>query len=392
MLPPASRGGFRPWQDGRVRAALAQGVVLLALAGLAWLMLQNVLDNLARLGLNTGFQFLSRPAGFGITQALIPYSEASSYGRALLVALVNTLALSAAAIAVATAIGFVVGLARLSSNPVIAWIALAYVDSLRNIPLLLQIFFWYFAVLRPLPGPRQSIAFADLAFLSNRGLVMPAPVFADGAGFVALAAVLGILGAIGLAVWARRRRQSTGRMPPVRAPALGLLIGLPLGTILATGVPLHWNVPRLVGFNFEGGMTIIPEAVAMLVALSVYAAAFIAEIVRAGVLAVPQGQIEAARALGLTEGRIYRLVIVPQALRVIVPPLTSQYLNLVKNSSLAAAIAYPDLMLVFAGTVLNQTGQAIEVMAITMGAYLAISLLIALFMNWYNRRVALAGR
>jgi general L-amino acid transport system permease protein len=386
------RGRFRPWEDGRVRAAAAQGLVVLALGTLAWLMVANVLDNLARLGLNAGFQFLWRPAGFGITQTLIPYSEASSYGRAFLVALANTLALSAVAIAIATVLGFVVGLARLSGNPVIAGLALVYVDALRNIPLLLQIFFWYFAVLRPLPSPRQSIVFGGVAFLSNRGLVLPAPLLGPGVELVVLAAGAGVAAAIGLAVWARRRQRATGRRPAVLAAGTAALLGLPLLAAAGTGFSIHWDVPRLVGFNFQGGIAVIPEAVAMLVALSVYAAAFIAEIVRAGVLAVPHGQVEAARALGLTQGPIYRLVVVPQALRVIVPPLTSQYLNLVKNSSLAAAIAYPDLMLVFAGTVLNQTGQAIEVMTLTMGTYLAISLLIALLMNWYNRRVALAER
>jgi general L-amino acid transport system permease protein len=333
---PLSARRRAPWRSARARSIVIQAVVALAaLAFLGWIA-SNVAANLARYNVRIGFDFLSRPAGFAVTQSLIAYSEASSYGAAFVVALLNTLVLSAAGIVVATMLGFVIGLARLSPNWLVARLAAVYIETLRNVPLLLQLFFWYFAILRPLPGPRQSLSLFDVVFLNNRGLYLPAPSF--------------------------------------------------------DGFALSWDVPVLTGFNFTGGIAVIPEFVAMLVALSTYSAAFVAEIVRGGVLSVPQGQIEAARALGLRRGAIYRLVVVPQALRAIVPPLTSQYLNLTKNSSLAAAIAYPDLMLVFAGTVLNQTGQPFEVMAITMGVYLAISLAIALLMNWYNRRTLLVER
>ncbi len=388
---PASAPGSRLWllvSDGRARSIAAQVLIALALLALIASLVGNVADNLQRLGVNAGFRFLARPAGFGITQHLIEYSEASSYGRALLVSVINTAVLSAVAIAAATVLGFAVGLMRLSANLLIANLATAYVETLRNIPLLLQIFFWYFAVLRPLPGPRQSIVIGGVAYLSNRGLYMPAPVFEAGAGWIGIAVLAGIAAAIGLLLWARQKRQVTGKRVRVGAIAAALALGLPLLAAAAAGFPVSWDPPRLTGFNFTGGVAVIPEFVAMLVTLSLYSSAFIAEIVRSGVLAVPKGQVEAARAVGLKPAQITRLVVVPQAMRVIVPPLTSQYLNLVKNSSLAAAIAYPDLMLVFAGTVLNQTGQAIEVMAITMGTYLGFSLLIAGLMNWYNRAAA----
>jgi general L-amino acid transport system permease protein len=379
-------------RDPRARSVAAQVLaagLLLAFGG--WLV-GNVAENLGRLGIKAGFDFLARPAGFGITQTLIEYSEASSYARALLVAVINTAVLSAVAILAATVIGFAVGLARLSTNLLVSTLATAYVETLRNVPLLLQIFFWYFAVLRPLPGPRNSIVIGGVAYLNNRGLTMPAAELLPGAGWTGIAAIGGIAVGVTLQLWARRCRRQTGRAPRIGWVAAALPLALPLIAAAATGFPIAWSMPELRGFNFTGGVAVMPEFVAMLVTLSLYTAAFIAEIVRGGVLAVPRGQVEAARALGLATGAIYRFVVIPQALRVIVPPLTSQYLNLVKNSSLAAAIAYPDIMLVFAGTVLNQTSQAIEVMAITMAIYLAFSLMIAALMNWYNRSVALVQR
>jgi general L-amino acid transport system permease protein len=309
-----------------------------------------------------------------------------------LVALLNTLVLSACGIVFATIIGFVIGIARLSSNWLISRLAAVYVETLRNIPLLLQIFFWYFAILRPLPGPRQSVSlFWGTGLLNNRGLYLPAPVVESGWG-VLIALLVAIIAVIALGARARVRQAASGVRPSVFGPGLLLLVGLPAVTALLTGFSLHWNRPQLVGFNLQGGLAVIPEFVAMLLALSLYIAAFIAEIVRAGILSVSGGQVEAARALGLRRGLIYRLVIVPQALRVILPPLTNQYVNLIKASSLAAAIAYPDLMLIFAGTVLNQTGQALEVMTITMAVYLTISLAVSLLMNLYNRHIALVER
>jgi len=333
---------------------------------------------MARQGIASGFGFLDSTAGIGISMSLIPYTEASSYGRAFLVGLLNTLLVSAISIAIATVIGFAVGLSRLSSNWLLARIAGAYVEILRNIPLLLQIFFWYFAVLRALPAPRQSLSPFGGVFLNNRGLYLPSPHMGPASVLLLLAALAAI---VAVAIFLRRGRT-------------GAALTAGCGALAAAGVAValaDWAVPELRGFNFRGGVALLPELVALTVALSTYTAAFIAEVVRAGVQAVPRGQVEAARALGLSPGHVLRLVLVPQALRVIVPPLTNQYLNLTKNSSLAAAIAYPDLVSVFAGTVLNITGQAVEVIAITMAVYLAISLAIALAMNLYNRAFALRG-
>jgi general L-amino acid transport system permease protein len=306
-----------------------------------------------------------------------------------LVGLLNTLLVAALGIALATVLGFLIGLARLSPNWLLARLAGGYVELIRNLPLLFQILFWYLAVLGTLPGPRQSISLAGVIFLNNRGIIMPAPV--AGAGVVVAAFGVGVVGAIALAFWARRRQERTGQRIPLLWLSLALILGLPLAAFVAAGFPISFERPMLRGFNFVGGIRLIPEFVALLLALTIYTAAFIAEVVRAGVLAVPRGQTEAALALGLRRGLMLRLIVVPQALRVIVPPLTNQYLNLTKNSSLAVAIGYPDLFAVFAGTALNQTGQAIEIIAITMAVYLAISLLTSAFMNWYNTRIQVAG-
>jgi general L-amino acid transport system permease protein len=289
-------------------------------------------------------------------------------------------------------IGFVVGIARLSPNWLVARIAGGYVELIRNLPLLFQILFWYLAVLGTMPGPRQSLSLFGEVFINNRGIFVPAPVFGAGAGYAAAAALLAIALVLALRAWAHRRRDRTGRTFPVLAVSLGLLIGLPLIALFATGFPLTFEAPQLRGFNFVGGVRLLPEFIALLLALSTYTAAFIAEVVRAGILAVPRGQTEAAFALGLRRGQMLRLIVVPQALRVIVPPLTNQYLNLTKNSSLAVAIGYPDLFAVFAGTALNQTGQAIEIIAITMAVYLCLSLATSALMNWYNARIRITER
>ncbi len=284
------------------------------------------------------------------------------------------------------------GIARLSSNWIISKLAAVYIETLRNIPLLLQIFFWYFAVLQLLPGPRNSMSWSDSMFLSNRGLYIPAPVFEDGSGVVIGAFVLAVVLVIAIARWAGKRQEATGQQFPTVYASLGILIGLPGIVFLLSGMPIGLQYPELKGFNFKGGIAIIPELMALLWALSFYTAAFIAEIVRAGILAVSHGQTEAAHALGLRNSPTLKLVVIPQALRVIIPPLTSQYLNLVKNSSLATAIGYPDLVAVFMGTTLNQTGQAVEIVGMTMAVYLAISLTISSLMNWYNKRKALVER
>ena len=274
----------------------------------------------------------------------------------------------------------------------IARLATVYVEVIRNIPLLLQLFFWYFAVLIPLPRPRQGYQWGEVIFLNNRGLYLPAPLWERGSGVILLALITAALGVILLGRWARQRRETTGRYFPTVTVSIAVLLGLPLLASLIMGFPLSWSLPRLQGFNFEGGIEVIPEFIALLLALSVYTASFIAEIVRAGIQSVSRGQIEASYSLGLKPGQTLRLVIIPQALRVIIPPLNSQYLNLTKNSSLAVAIAYPELVSVFMGTVLNQTGQAVEVIAITMAVYLVISLGISLLMNWYNHRISLVER
>jgi general L-amino acid transport system permease protein len=377
------------WNDSRLRALLFQLVFLVGVVALLGLIVHNTLANLQSRGIGTGFGFLAKEAGFGIIQTLVDYSETSSFGRTFLVGLLNTLLVSVLGILLATLLGFVIGIARLSGNWLISRLAAVYIEIFRNIPLLLQIFFWYFAVLRALPRPRDSLVLGKAVFLNLRGLYLPRPLLAPGFGWVLAALVLAVAAALLLALWARLRRSRTGRGLPSGLIGLGLIVLLPGLVFVLTGTPLDWELPTLRGFNFQGGISVIPELAALLLALTIYTAAFIAEIVRAGILAVPKGQTEAAAALGLKRRHVLRLVVIPQALRVIIPPLTSQYLNLLKNSSLATAIGYPDLVNVFAGTTLNQTGQAVEVIAMTMAVYLSISLAISLLMNWYNARIAL---
>lgn len=380
------------WNDPKSRAIAFQAMALIITVAFGLYIFNNTQENLRRLGIASGFGFLSSPSGFDIIQTLIPYSPTASYGRVFWVALLNTLLVSALGIVLATLLGFIIGIARLSKNWLISRLALVYVELFRNIPLLLQIFFWYFAVLRAMPAPRQSINLGDAVFINIRGLYLPAPQFQAGFGWVLLAVGIAVGLSVWLVRWARRRQTATGQQFPTLSATLGLLIGLPVLTFWLAGSPLSWQVPELRGFNFQGGWVVIPEMASLLLALTIYTATFIAEIVRAGIQAVSHGQTEAALSLGLNSGLTLRLIILPQALRVIIPPLTNQYLNLTKNSSLAAAIGYPDLVAAFAGTVLNQTGQAIECIAITMAVYLTISLLISLLMNWYNRRMALVER
>jgi len=385
-----------PWNDPQVRALFFQALVLGGVILFAAFLVRNTLNNLEQQGIASGFDFLSKTAGFsiagGFAESWLHYREDDSYGKSFLVGLLNTIVVSAFGIVLATIVGFIVGVARLSTNWLISMIAMAYIEVIRNVPLLLQIFFWYFAMLRPLPSPRGSVEIFDSFFLNNRGLYYPQPVPGPGFWLVPGMLALAIVGVVVLRRWARRRQEATGEQFPVFLTSLGLIVSLPLLAAVVTGFPLTWDYPELVGFNFKGGSSFSPEFIALLAALSIYTASFIAEIVRAGILSVSHGQTEAAFALGLSRDHTLRLVIIPQALRVIIPPLTSQYLNLTKNSSLAAAIAYPDLVLVFAGTALMQTGQAVEIIAITMACYLTLSLLISAFMNWYNRRIALVER
>jgi general L-amino acid transport system permease protein len=387
---PASRIAF--WNDPRVRAIVFQAIALLAVVLVGLYIVDNTIANLERQKIASGFGFLGTTAGFDISFHLIPYTVESTYGRAFLVGLLNTLLVAAIGIVVATALGFLIGIARLSPNWLLARLASVYIEVVRNVPLLLQLFFWYFAILSAMPHPRQSHDLGAGFFLNIRGLYVPRPLFEPGFGLVLAAFAGAIVGAVLLARWAKARRDATGQAFPTGWAALGLIVGLPLLAALVTGFPLSFDLPVLEGFNFVGGTVLPPEFTALLVGLSVYTASFIAENVRSGIQAVSHGQTEAASALGLRRGATLRLVIIPQALRVIIPPLTSQYLNLTKNSSLAVAIAYPDLVSVFAGTVLNQTGQAVEVIFVTMAVYLAISLAISVAMNWYNRRIRLVER
>jgi general L-amino acid transport system permease protein len=380
------------WRTRRTGDLLFQAALIAGVVVVAAVLANNAIETVHRQRIATGFGFLNTTAGFDIVQTLIPYDETSTYARVLLVGLLNTLLVAAIGIVLATALGFVVGIGQLSPNWLIARLCRAYVELVRNLPLLLQLFFWYFAVLRALPGPRESWGLAATAFLNNRGLYLPAPIAESGFGFVVLSLFVGIAASFWLAVRARRRREEAGQEMPVLPWSLALLVALPLVVSAVAGFPLTFSLPALSGLNFEGGFVVLPEFLALVVALATYTASYIAEIVRAGIAGVSKGQTEAAQAMGLTRAQTLRLVVVPQAMRQIIPPLTSQYLNLTKNSSLAIAIAYPDLVSVFAGTSLSQTGQAIEIIAITMAVYLTISLLTSLFMNWYNARIALTER
>jgi general L-amino acid transport system permease protein len=363
---------------------------ILFVAALAWIgyeILANTRANLQSQRITSGFGFMEQTAGFDISQSLIPYSGSDTYSRVFLVGLLNTLLVAVIGIFFATIIGFLIALGRLSPNWLLSRLSGAYVELVRNLPVLFQILFWYLAVLSALPSPRQSIALFGSFFLSNRGLVIPKPIGNAGLEPFALAVLIAIVAALLLRHYARKQLFDSGRMITIWPYVLGVLIGLPLLTALVFGAPVTFDIPELKGFNFAGGSRVIPEFVALTLALSIYTAAFIAEIVRAGIQSVHQGQMEAGASLGLTRGSTLRLIVVPQALRVILPPLTNQYLNLTKNSSLAVAIGYPDLFSVFAGTTLSQTGQAIEIIAITMGVYLAISLVTSAVMSFYGWRI-----
>ena len=380
------------YNDPKVRSLAAQAVFVLLLIWVGYEIFVNTSANLARLGItNVGFGFLGNTAGFDIIQTPIEYSSQSSFFRAIVVGLINTLIVAALGIFFATLLGFVIGIMRLSSNWLVAKIATGYVEIIRNIPLLLQMLFWYTAVLKPLPNPKESLSIFGFAFLSNRGFIVPKPIWSDGAGFVGIAFIAGCIGAFAISRWARQRQARTGEQFPSFLAGLGAIIGLPLIAFILAGAPVTFEYPVFKGFNFTGGTTILPELMALLLALSIYTASFIAEIVRAGILAVSHGQTEAAHALGLRSQPTLRLVIIPQALRVIIPPLTSQFLNLTKNSSLAVAIGYPDLV-AMGGVVMNQTGRAVEIVMIWMIVYLTISLLTSGFMNWFNARVRLVER
>ena len=380
------------WNDPKYRAMLFQILLIAALAYFFYTIVQNTLDNMNARGVSTGFGFLSEPAGFDILQTLIPFDSTYSFGRSFLVGVLNTLLVTGLGIIFATILGFIIGVARLSNNWLISKIATVYIETFRNIPLLIQIIFWYSFIVGSLPAVRDSFSFFNSFFLNQRGINIPSPIYESGFIYTGLAIIAGFIGSFILKRWAKKRQEATGQPFQVFLSSLGLIILLPMIVYFLSGSPITWDVPKLGRFNLQGGAVVIPELVGLLLALTIYTAAFIAEIVRSGIEAVSHGQSEAALSLGLTPNQNLRLVVVPQALRVIIPPLTSQYLNLFKNSSLAAAIGYPDLVAVFMGTTLNQTGQAVEIVAVTMAVYLTVSLLISMFMNWYNAKMSLVER
>ena len=378
------------WNDPGVRAVVYQVIALAAVATAVWFLVSNTLHNLSVRNIATGFGFLQREAGFAIGETPIAYTPAYTYGRAIWVGLLNTLRVAVLGIVLATILGTLIGVGRLSRNWLVAKITSVYVEVMRNVPLLLQLFFWYALITENMPGPRQAHNPLPGVFISNRGLKVPA-LEGNSLDWMLAGLGLAIVAILFLGHWGKKRQEATGHVFPLGRAAIGLLIGLPVAGWLVSGASLTLDMPELKGFNFTGGLTLTPEFAALLLGLVIYTAAFIAEVVRSGIQAVNNGQWEAAGALGLRRKQELRLVVLPQALRVIIPPMTSQFLNLTKNSSLAVAIGYPDIVSVV-NTTLNQTGQAIEGILIIMGAYLTVSLSISIFMNWYNKRIALVER
>jgi general L-amino acid transport system permease protein len=379
------------WNDERHRLLLFQLLIIGAVAAILFYLGSNAVANLRRQGIVGGFGFLEHEAGFEISPTLIPYTPADSYAEALLVGLLNTLMVAAIGIVLASLWGLVVGLARLSRNWLVARLALGYVELMRNTPLVLQLFVWWNLLKISAPGPRQAWKVMPGVFVSNRGVALPVPNYEPAHGWSLLALALGLASSILLARWASRRRALTGKAFPTIRVGLALTLLPPAIVFLALGAPLSLDMPRLGTFNFAGGITVSPEFSALVIGLVVYTAAFIGEIVRGGIEAVSRGQSEAARALGLSNAQALRLVVLPQAVRVMIPPLTSEYLNLAKNSTLAVAIGFFDYFSV-ANTMLNQTGQAVEAMTLIAAVYLSLSLGLSLLMNLYNRRMALVER
>jgi general L-amino acid transport system permease protein len=379
------------WLDPKKRAILFQIITFCAVGLLAYYLVSNTLINLKKQNIATGFSFLQKESSFEIGESLIPYSAASTYGRALLVGVLNTLKVSFIGIVITVFLGTVIGVARLSTNWLVSRLAAIYIEVMQDIPVLLQLFFWYAIFYETLPSPRQALNPGAGIFLSNRGVAFSVPEWNPAHSYMLLALGVGCVIAYAIRRWARRRQERTGQFFPTFRVGIAIVFGLPFFTWLAFGAPLKMNAPKLVGFNFQGGLMVSPEFIALLLGLILYTAAFVAEVVRAGIQSVSKGQREAAMSIGLRPTLVLNLVILPQALRVIIPPLTSQMLNLTKNSSLAVAIGYPDFVSV-ANTTMNQTGQSVEGVALIMAVYLFFSLSTSAFMNWYNKRVALVER
>ena len=379
-------------RDRKVRDVLWQALATVGLVVVVVFFVRNASDNMVKAGIASGFQFLWRDSGIEVPFNITGYKPSDTILALLWTGIVNTLLVSAAAVVVATVVGFTVGLMRLSNNWLLSTLAAVYIEFVRNIPLLFFVLFWYFGVLAALPTPKESYDFLGVAFLNRRGLSIPLPNEVTGVQLALLAIAVLIVVQIGLARWAKARQARTGRDFPTWMVGFVLCGLLPIVAFVVAGAATSWDVPTLRGFNYRGGFVLVPEFVALFMALSTYTAGFIAEVVRGGIQSVRQGQIDAARALGLTPGRVVRLVVIPQAMPVIIPPITSQYLNLIKNSSFGAAIAYPEIVAVFMGSALVATGQAIEIIAITLGIYLTIGLAVSAFMNWYNARHRLVTR
>lgn len=380
------------FNNPRNRAIIYQLLLLIGLGYFFYNIVSNTLANMEARGIKSGFDFLFSTAGFDILMSLIPYDATHTYGKTFFVGLLNTILVGIMGIVLSTLVGFIMGVAHFSPNWLVRKLAVVYVETFRNIPLLLQVFFWYFAVLSALPSARQSLSIGESIFLNVRGLYLPKLVGEPGSWLVYAALGLAVAGIFVLRYWAKKRQELTGKQFPVFWASLALFFGIPLFALLITGAPFTWEFPKLRGFNFAGGITVIPELIALALALTVYTGAFIAEAVRAGIQSVPHGQTEAARSLGMQESKIMSLIIVPQAMRVIVPLLNSEYQSLVKNSTLATAIGYPDLFTVFVGTSLNQTGQAIEIVFMTMAVYFVFNMLISLTMNLFNKKVAIVTK
>jgi general L-amino acid transport system permease protein len=379
------------WLDPKKRAIFYQIAVWLLAILLVYYLTSNTLVNLEKQSIATGWGFLNKESAFEIGESLIPYSAANTYARALLVGALNTLKVAFIGIFITIILGTIIGIARLSTNWLVSKLASIYIEVMQDIPILLQLFFWYAMFYEIFPSPRQALNPMEGVFICNRGLIFAVPEANPAYKYVMLAFIVACVAIYFMRRWARDRQAKTGYAFPVFRVSLGILIALPLITWLAFGAPLKMSVPKLAGFNFRGGTTMSPEFIALLLGLVLYTAAFVAEVVRAGIQSVSKGQREAAMSIGLKQAHVLNLVILPQALRVIIPPLTSQMLNLTKNSSLAVAIGFPDFVSV-ANTTINQTGQSIEGVALIMAVYLLFSLSTSAFMNWYNKRVALVER
>jgi len=380
------------WLDQKYRSITLQVIAAVLLLSFIGMIVNNTMSNLKILGINPGYDFLGDPSSYDISQHLIEYNSTSPHWKAGVVGLLNTLLVALFGVVTATIIGFVVGVFRLSKNWLISRISYVYIELTRNVPLLLQILLWYGITVHSLPKPKQALEPATNFFLSNRGLFMPKPVFESAMWLVVAAFIVAVVAAIWYSKRAHKLQDETGKISPVFTVGASLIVGLPLVAFFVSGMPVSFDIPELKGFNYKGGMAIKPEFMALWFALSMYTGAFIAEIVRAGIVSISHGQTEASYSLGIKSSWTMRLVVLPQALRVIIPPLISQYLNLTKNSSLAIAVGYMDVVATLGGITLNQTGRALECMSIVLTTYLVISLSISAVMNWYNKRVALVER